>query len=189
MYAYIFLIFFYQNYLHWNLLYQNHPKKFLSSAINLDIFFNHIFTFFLKTFQDNSFHLFYKLNQSILLIFIEKISVDLSLIRCYFSFQIFCIIYRFTITFFFDVIADFFSQISLYLSINSSFFTYQKRYLVSSKFLLYAFIFRRNMHKGLIFVAFLQPTSFLKFFLPKETLLETTILFLSVLFEIGLLCW
>ena len=40
------------------------------------------------------------------------------------------------------------------------------------------------------FLASLQPRKYLKYFLPKEPLLDTTIWLISILFiKIGLLCW
>ena len=48
--------------------------------------------------------------------------------------------------------------------------------------------FGTNIHKGLI-LAFLLLMKYLKPFLPKETLLDTTLLLISTFFiEIGLLC-
>ena len=56
-------------------------------------------------------------------------------------------------------------------------------YLVSLKSFLYAFIFGRNMHKGLNFLASLEPVKYLKPFLPKEALLYTTVFLLSILMK------
>ena len=62
-------------------------------------------------------------------------------------------------------------------------------HLVLSKFFIYVLIFGRNMHKGLFFLASLKSTKYLKSFLPKETLLDSTILLLSILsVEVRLLC-
>ena len=59
-------------------------------------------------------------------------------------------------------------------------------YLVSSKSLLYEFVFGSNINKGLTFYHLYNQ--YLKPFLPKETLLATTVLLLSILFiEIKLL--
>ena len=46
------------------------------------------------------------------------------------------------------------------------------------------------MHKDLTFLPSLEPIKYLKPFLPKETLLDTTNLLISKSFiKIGLLCW
>ena len=56
----------------------------------------------------------------------------------------------------------------------SSFFTMKDIYLLSSKYLLHAFIFGRNKRKGLFSLASLYSMKHLKTFLLKETLLGTT---------------
>ena len=61
-------------------------------------------------------------------------------------------------------------------------------YSVSLKSLPYMLFFGTNIHKGLI-LASLLLMKYLKPFLPKETLLDTTLLLISTFFiEIGLLC-
>ena len=63
-------------------------------------------------------------------------------------------------------------------------------YLVSSKPIPYPLIFGRNIHKGLIFLASLCAIKYLNPFLPKETLLDSVILLISIFFtEIGSLWW
>ena len=47
---------------------------------------------------------------------------------------------------------------------------------------LSALTFERNMHKILTFLASLYPMKYLNLFLPKETLLDTTILLISIFF-------
>lgn len=59
------------------------------------------------------------------------------------------------------------------------------KYLDSSKSLLYELILGRDMHKVLIFLAFLSLIKYLKSFLPNESVVDTTLLF-SI--KIGLLC-
>ena len=115
--------------------------------------------FLLKTLKDNSFYLFYKLSQSILSInkYIEnlwyfvivKICVDFSLARFCFSFQIFFIVYRLTIRFYF------FPKFNYFLLTIYHLLSKKDKYLVSKKSLLYALIFNKNMHKVLSFLAFL----------------------------------
>ena len=83
-----------------------------------------------------------------------------------------------------------FFQILLYFSNNFSSFI-KKTYICfyQNLFYLYAFIFGRNIHRGLIFLASLQPIKYLKSFVQKETLLDTAILLISILSnEKGLLC-
>ena len=61
-------------------------------------------------------------------------------------------------------------------------------YLISSKSFQDGLIFGRNMHKGQFFSLFVVNEIF-KLFLPKETLLDTTILLTSIFsIEIGPLC-
>ena len=112
--------------------------------------------------QCNSFYIFYKLNQSILLIentlktffsyfIIVKICVNFSIIRFYSSFLIFFIVSRFTIKSFFNTIAGFFPN---FIIIFYHFITFYKKksiYLVSSKSPLHTLIFGRNIYKSLIF--------------------------------------
>ena len=112
-----------------------------------------------------------------------KICVDFSIIRFYFSFQTFFVEYRFTIKFFFDVIADFFPNFVIFLYLSFSiflFFSLLVLFIVfyyicldSQKSLLYALIFGKNMHKGQIFLALLSSIKYLLPFLLKETLLDT----------------
>ena len=64
--------------------------------------------------------------------------------------------------------------------INFSFFIKRDVHLVLSKSLLYELIFGRDIHKGLIFLVSLQSIKNLKSFLGKETLLDTTILLISI---------
>ena len=81
-----------------------------------------------------------------------------------------------------------FSQIYLYLSKNVSSFIEKEIHLILSKYILYILILGRNNHKDLIFAASLQPIKYLKSFLSKGSLLDTTILLISILFtKIGLL--
>ena len=83
-----------------------------------------------------------------------------------------------------------FFQILLYFSNNFSPFI-KKTYICfyQNLFYLYAFIFGRNIRRGLIFLASLQPIKYLKSFVQKETLLDTAILLISILSnEKGLLC-
>ena len=63
-------------------------------------------------------------------------------------------------------------------------------YLILSKSLLYVLIIGRNIYKGLIFFSiFVTNKVFNTFFLPKETLLDTTIFLISIFFiEVGLSC-
>ena len=83
-----------------------------------------------------------------------------------------------------------FSQISLYLSNNSSSFIKKDINLVSSKSFLYAVTFRRNIHKDLSFLASWQLMNYLHPFWPKETLLDIAILLICIFFiVIGSLCW
>ena len=84
-----------------------------------------------------------------------------------------------------------FFQILLYFSNNfSSFIKKTYIYFYQNLFYLYAFIFGRNIHTGLIFLASLLPIKYLKSFVQKETLLDTVILLISILSnEKGLLCW
>ena len=82
------------------------------------------------------------------------------------------------------------SQISLYFSSNSSFFIKKDIYLVSSKSLLYALIFGSITHKDLAFLPSSYPIKYLKSFLPKGTLLDTTILSMFTSYiKIGFLYW
>ena len=78
-----------------------------------------------------------------------EIRTGFPIIRFYFSFYIFSIVYRVAAKFYFDDIADVF-QISLYFSDNFSSFIKKDIDLGLSKSLLYALIFGRSMHKGLI---------------------------------------
>ena len=116
---------------------------------------------------------------------IVKICVNFSIIRFYFSVQIFFMVYRFTIKFLFDTILTFL-KISLYFSNNSSSHIKKDMYSFSSKSLLYALIFGINMHKDLTFSASLQPTKYLKplniLLATKQTLLDTPILLISIFF-------
>ena len=55
-----------------------------------------------------------------------------------------------------------------------------------SESLLHALILGRNIHQGLIILACLWPMKYFNSFLPKQTLLDTTILLISRFFiEIG----
>ena len=57
-----------------------------------------------------------------------------------------------------------------------------------SLFNMHSFL-EKNMPKGLFFIASMQPINYLKAFLSKETLLDTIISLISVLFiKIGILC-
>ena len=95
----------------------------------------------------------------------------------------------FIIRFYLIMLLTFF-QISLNFSKKISSFIKKDIHLISSKSLLYALIFGRNMHKGLICLASLQPIKYLKSSLPKEILLDTTVLLIYILsIEIGLLYW
>ena len=92
-------------------------------------------------------------------------------------------IYWLTIKFFFD------EKILLYFFNDSSSFIKKGIYLVSSKPFLYALIFGSNIHRGLIFLAFLKPIKNLNPFLPKKTLLDTANILISIFFiEICSLC-
>ena len=84
-----------------------------------------------------------------------------------------------------------FFQILLYFSNNfSSFIKKTYIYFYQNLFYLYAFIFGTNIHRGLSFLASLQPIKYSKSFVQKETLLDTAILLVSILSnEKGLLCW
>ena len=63
-------------------------------------------------------------------------------------------------------------------------------HLVLSRSLLYALISGRNMRKGPIYLVSLWPMKYLKLFLSKKFLLDTTILLTSILStEIGFLYW
>ena len=86
---------------------------YLITALSLTMYLH-----FLKTLENNKFHLFQKQNQSILLMDKLKENLllvfhhhenlcDFTFIRCYFSFNIFSTAYRFTIKSFFNTIADF----------------------------------------------------------------------------------
>ena len=92
-------------------------------------------------------------------------------------------IYWLTIKFFFD------EKISLYFFNDSLSFIKKGIYLVSSKPFLYALIFGSNIHRSLIFLAFLKPIKNLNPFLPKKTLLDTANILISIFFiEICSLC-
>ena len=79
--------------------------------------------------------------------------VCFSIIRFYFSFYIFFILFRSTVKFLFDTTFNYFRNFIVQLenSNNSTSFIKKDIYLISSKSLLYALSFGRNMHKGLIF--------------------------------------
>ena len=89
--------------------------KFLSSVINLDVFFSLTICIYilLKTLEGSNFYLFYKLNQSILLRDKHVESLLLVFHYCenlcwsYFSLQTFFIVYRFTAKFVLDNVGDF----------------------------------------------------------------------------------
>ena len=80
----------------------------------------------------------------------------------------------------FDNIADFFPNFIMFFLQFFIFYQKKKKKLVLSKSLLYALIFGKNMHKGLIFLASFYPIRYLKLFLQKGTLLDTTILLISI---------
>ena len=83
-----------------------------------------------------------------------------------------------------------FFQISLYFSDNFSSFIKKDVYLVLLKSHLYALIYGRNMHKGLLFFTSFWPIKYLKSFPPKDTLLDTTVLLISILYiKKGPLYW
>ena len=121
---------------------------------------------------------------------IMKICIDFSLIRFYFSFQIFIVAYRVFVKTFFNSIADFDPNFINFFSILLSFIK-KDIYLVPSKSLLYALTFESIIHKGTFCSeSSLFSTKYLKFFLSKETLVDTTILpmFTSCI-KMWLLCW
>ena len=55
-------------------------------------------------------------------------------------------------------------------------------HFVLSKFLLYVLILRREIHKGLMVLTFLAPIKYLKPLLLQKTLLDATILLISIFF-------
>ena len=123
------------------------------SIIYLGIFFS--LTTYLhspKTLEDNSFYLFYQ-NRSKLLIW-------------YLVFRFFSL-YTGSLSNSFLRLFLTYSQISWYFSNNLSSSIKKDIHFVPSKSFLYALIFGRNIHKGLIFLASLYPLKYLNLFLPK----------------------
>ena len=96
---------------------------------------------FLKTLSDNSFHLFYKQNQTIslalILIFYRNISFVLNVFLAILNVFL---LYISSIFFFFIILLTF-SQISIYLSKTFSSFIIKHIRSVSSKSILYALTF------------------------------------------------
>ena len=130
----------------------------------------------LKALEDNSFCLFYKKNRSTLLtnkeifwyFIIVKICTDFSIIG------------------FFDDIFNFFPKFNYVFLIIHHLLLKRILDLVSSKSFLYALIFDRSIHKGLIFLASLLTIKNLNPFLPKDTLLDTITSLISIFaIEIG----
>ena len=120
-----------------------------------------------------------------------KICVNFSLLKFYFSFQIFFIIHRFTIELFFDAPTDFFSNF-IYIFLIIHHFLSEKIYLVSSKSFLYVLTFERNVHKGLIFFSiFIAIKKIFKALFTIRDLIRYYyfVLILILFIEIGLLCW
>ena len=120
-----------------------------------------------------------------------KICVNFSLLKFYFSFQIFFVIHRFTIELFFDAPTDFFSNF-IYIFLIIHHFLSKKIYLVSSKSFLYVLTFGRSVHKGLIFFSiFIASKKIFKALFTIRDLIRYYyfVLILILFIEIGLLCW
>ena len=112
---------------------------------------------------------------------IVETCIEFSIIRFYFSFKIFFVVFRITIKLFTDSVFKLFN--------NWSFFIKKDLSLILSKFFLYALILAGNVHKDLYFSIFIADEIFKSFFTKID--LITTILLKSIFFfiEIGLLCW
>ena len=107
----------------------------------------------------------------------------------YFSFCLFIIVYSSLVNLFLITFLTL-SDVSLCFSSNSSFLIRNDIHLVSSKSLLYAFIFEVLYIKVSTFLPPSYSIKCLKLFLPKESLLENIILLMSTSFiEIGILYW
>ena len=117
----------------------------------------------------NSFHLFYKLNQSVLLLY-KKIE---SFLLCwsFLAFRYFFYIYKFTIKFIFCYIANFFPNV-IYLSKHFSSFIIKHINLDSSKYLLYILISEKKKHKGLFFLIIIVNNEIFKIFFTKRKLIR-----------------
>ena len=134
----------------------------------------------------NTFHLFYKLNQTILLVY-KTLKAFFS-VESFFSFQIFFIIYIGSRLTLFHYITNFFPNCHIFIKMFSSFII-KYIHLVLSEYHLCIFICGKNMRKDLISLFYLQLMKYFKSCLPKGNLLDTTILLISILFiELGLLC-
>ena len=104
-------------------------------------------------------------------------------------FQLLDIFYYIWVHYHFFIILLTFSQISLFLFKTFSSFIKKDIYSVSSKSILYAFISKKNMHKGLIFIISVISEIF-KILFAKRKLFRYYFLLISILFiKIGLLYW
>ena len=119
-----------------------------------------------------------------------KICVDFSLLKFYFSFQIFFIIHKLLSNYFLMLLLTFSNFIYIFLIIHH--FLSKKIYLVSSKSFLYVLTFGRSVHKGLIFFSiFIASKKIFKALFTIRDLIRYYyfVLILILFIEIGLLCW
>ena len=103
---------------------------------------------------------------------IVETCIEFSIIRFYFGFKIFFVVFRITIKFFTDSVFKLFN--------NWSFFIKKDLSLLLSKFFLYALILAGNVHKDLYFSIFIADEIFKSFFTKID--LITTILLKSIFF-------
>ena len=105
---------------------------------------------------------------------IVETCIEFSIIRFYFSFKIFFVVFRITIKLF----------------NNWSFFIKKDLSLVLSKCFLYALILEGNVHKDLFFSIFIADEIFKTFFTKIDLISYYYFIKIYIFFiEIGLLCW
>ena len=127
--------------------------------------------------QDNSFYHFHKLNQSISIAH-KEIEIHILFLAFRFLLHISAPLN------FFDNTTNFFPNFNIYLS-KKKFQIYQNIHTLS--FIKITFIY--NLFWKEYFSASLQPIKYLKYRLPKGSLLDTTILLIYMSFiKIGHLC-
>ena len=113
---------------------------------------------------------------------IVETCIEFSIIRFYFSFKIFFVVFRITIKFFTDSVFKLFN--------NWSFFIKKDLSLVLSKFFLHALILEGNVHKDLFFSIFIADEIFKTFFTKIDLISYYYFIKIYIFFiEIGLLCW